>query len=156
MADGRYGTVDVVVSSPSRRAVATASAAAAALAVEIDLDDRLVELSHGWTTYGIAHTYTDRATLLHDMNSGRLGDNTFDLDAFRSRVVTGIESLVTEADRVVAVVCHGGVINAYLSHVIGAEKMFFTEPYYTSVSRVLALPDGYRQVLSINEIDHLR
>jgi probable phosphoglycerate mutase len=34
--------------------------------------------------------------------------------------------------------------------------MFFTEPFYTSVSRVIALPGGYRQVMSLNETDHLR
>ena len=104
----------------------------------------------------VVHTYTDRATLLTDMNAGRLGDNSFDLDDFRSRVVDGIESLIVDDERTVAVVCHGGVINAYLSHIIGAERMFFTEPFYTSVSRVIALPGGYRQVMSLNETDHLR
>lgn len=156
MAAGRYGQVDAVVSSPMRRAAQTASVTAAALSHEISFDDRLVELDHGWTTYGVVHTYTDRATLLTDMNAGRLGDNSFDLDDFRSRVVDGIESLIVDDERTVAVVCHGGGINAYLSHIIGAERMFFTEPFYTSVSRVIALPGGYRQVMSLNETDHLR
>ncbi len=157
LADGRYGQVAHLVASPMRRAVQTAGFARDALALDLALDERLVELNHGWTVYGASHNYTDPRLAFDDMNNGRLGDNVFDPLLFRSRVVEGIESVAErDDDKVIAVVCHGGVINAYLSHIIGAPKMFFADPFYTSVSRVLALPDGYRQVLSLNEVDHLR
>ena len=156
LADGRYGRIDRLVASPMRRAVQTAGFAREALALDVMTDERLVELDHGWTTYGAVHAYTDRGLLLADMNAGRLGENTFDPTAFRARVIDGIESVARADGDVVAVVCHGGVINAYLSQILGTATMFFVEPFYTSVTRVLAQPDGHRQVLSLNEIDHLR
>lgn len=89
------------------------------------------------------------------MNDGRLGENTFDPNLFRSRVIAGIDAQVGTLSRVTAIVCHGGVINAYLSHILGTSRMFFAEPFYTSVTRLRVEPDGYRQVLSLNETDHL-
>ena len=38
----------------------------------------------------------------------------------------------------VAVVCHGGVINAYAGHVLGIDDPLFFLPAYTTISRVLA------------------
>jgi probable phosphoglycerate mutase len=55
----------------------------------------------------------------------------------------------------VAVVCHGGVINAYLSSVLGIDPILFFEPYYTCVNRVLAARTGERSILSVNETGHL-
>ncbi|MCB1040890.1 MAG: histidine phosphatase family protein, partial [Acidimicrobiales bacterium] len=57
-------------------------------------------------------------------------------------------------DERVAVVCHGGVINAYLSSLISLPGTMWFEPAYTSVSR--ALVDGdYKQIISVNEAPHL-
>lgn len=56
----------------------------------------------------------------------------------------------------VAVVCHGGVISAYLAHVLGVSQTIFFAPDYGSVSRLLAEPNGYRELLSANEALHLR
>ncbi|ROZ98919.1 histidine phosphatase family protein [Gordonia sp. OPL2] len=156
VAAGRYGPVERIVASPMRRAVQTADHVGRAVSLDVATDERLVELDHGWTTYGAVHEYTDRGRLLADMNGGRLGANTFDPTLFRNRVVDGIEAVAGEGGGVVAVVCHGGVINAYLSQILRTADMFFVEPFYTSVTRVLAQPDGLRQVLSVNEIDHLR
>lgn len=156
-ATGRYGRLDRLVSSPMRRAVQTAEYLRQPLDLDLAVDDRLVELNHGWPEYGLAEdAYTDRRALIADMNAGRIAHRTFDPAAFGARVVAGIDDLVDDTDTVTAVVCHGGVINAYLSHVLGMPSMFFTDPFYTSVSRVHADPDGFRQVLSLNEIDHLR
>ncbi|MFW0793202.1 histidine phosphatase family protein [Gordonia sp. CPCC 205515] len=158
IAAGRYGPVHGMLSSPMRRAVQTAEPAARELALDIAVDDRLVELNHGWAEYGLASTaYTDRRALLDDMNAGRIAHRTFDPRDFQDRVIQGIDDVVNGSDQEsVAIVCHGGVINAYLSHVLGAPRMFFTDPFYTSVSRLRAEPDGYREILSLNEVDHLR
>ncbi|MFW0783673.1 histidine phosphatase family protein [Gordonia sp. CPCC 206044] len=155
VADGRYGQIDHLVSSPVRRALQTAQHVGAAIAVRPTVDERLVELSHGWTTYGAAAGYSDRQQLFDDMNAGRLGANTFDPEQFRARVVAGVDAAARADASAVAVFCHGGVINAYLSYVLGTSHMFFTDPFYTSVSRIL-VSDGRREVLSLNEIDHLR
>ena len=59
--------------------------------------------------------------------------------------------------RAAAIVCHGGVINAYLAHVLGigpATEFFY--PNYTSIHRVAAARTGERSILSVNETAHLR
>ena len=55
----------------------------------------------------------------------------------------------------VAVVCHGGVINAFLSMVLRLDRLVFFPPAYTSVSRVAVARSGERGVLSLNEVPHL-
>jgi probable phosphoglycerate mutase len=73
----------------------------------------------------------------------------------RHRVVSTIEGLLALHPHAnLAVVCHGGVINAYLAHVLGiVEDMFFL-PAHTSVSRVRRL--GARRALySLNDRDHV-
>jgi 2,3-bisphosphoglycerate-dependent phosphoglycerate mutase len=54
------------------------------------------------------------------------------------------------------VVCHGGVINFYMAHVIRVDRRVFFEPAYTSINRVLAARSGERSVQSLNEVAHLR
>jgi 2,3-bisphosphoglycerate-dependent phosphoglycerate mutase len=74
---------------------------------------------------------------------------------FRRRVVDAIEEIIgRHRSQRVAIFCHGGVINAYLSHVIGLGEAIFFEPAYTSVSRVVAGPVR-RQMVSANETPHL-
>ena len=75
---------------------------------------------------------------------------------FRHRVVTVVEGILAlHAGRHLVVVCHGGVINSYLGHLLGlAEDMFF-RPAHASVSRVL-VGDGRRVIHTLNEYHHLR
>lgn len=155
---GRYGPVHTIVSSPMRRARQTAEPLREVLGHGVVIDDRLAELDRGWKEYGITlDAYPRRRDLVLDLNAGRMGANTFDPEEFRARVVGGIEGVIAgpAAQSRVAVVCHGGVINAYLSHVLGLARLVFVQPHYTSVTRVLAEPDGYREILSVNEFDHL-
>ena len=53
--------------------------------------------------------------------------------------------------------CHGGVINSYLAHVLGlgGQPSFFY-PNYTSIHRVAAAASGERSIVTINETAHLR
>ena len=52
------------------------------------------------------------------------------------------------------VVCHGGVINAYLAHLLGIREDMFFLPAHTSVTRVRRM--GPRRALhSLNDRDHL-
>jgi 2,3-bisphosphoglycerate-dependent phosphoglycerate mutase len=69
------------------------------------------------------------------------------MDAFRRRVVDAIETAVAaHPDGDVWVVCHGGVINAYIGHVLGVEdqEMFFLPPN-TSINTVKV--DGDRRTM---------
>ena len=78
-------------------------------------------------------------------------------DEFRAVVVGALERLIaSNPGRRIAVVCHGGVINAWVSHVLGLERLFFFEPLYTSLSRFMAARSGERSLSSLNETSHLR
>ena len=58
----------------------------------------------------------------------------------------------------IAIVCHGGVINAYLTHTLGLTNFIqgFFYPNYTSIHRVAAARSGERSIVTINETSHLR
>ena len=82
-----------------------------------------------------------------------------DEETFNARTVGAIERIIGEhrGERV-AIVCHGGVINAYLTHIleleVGSRGFFY--PNYTSIHRVAAATSGERSVVTINETSHLR
>jgi probable phosphoglycerate mutase len=74
---------------------------------------------------------------------------------FSNRVVRVIEGiLAVNPDRRVVIACHGGVINAYLSHLLQLRADMFFQPAHASVHRVRA-GDGRRVVHSLNELHHL-
>jgi probable phosphoglycerate mutase len=77
---------------------------------------------------------------------------------FRKRIVASIEALITaHSGHRIAIVCHGGVINQYLAHVLGiSTNVGFFYHAYTSIHRVSASRGGVRSVLSLNETAHLR
>jgi len=73
------------------------------------------------------------------------GGETF--ASFQSRVVSAVEELlITHAGGDLWVVCHGGVINAYLGHVLGMseQEMFFLPP---NASLNTVKVDGDRRTL---------
>ena len=91
------------------------------------------------------------------MAEGRLEDYDIDPAVFQAGIVAAIDRVIhANPGRTVGVVCHGGVINAYLAHVLGIDRLLFFEPGYTSISRVAAARSGARSVVSLNELAHLR
>lgn len=78
-------------------------------------------------------------------------------DEFRTEVLTSMAEIVgTNRGKRVAVVCHGGVINAYASDVLGLNGEMFFNPHYTSINRFMCASSGERSVVSLNDIGHLR
>jgi 2,3-bisphosphoglycerate-dependent phosphoglycerate mutase len=76
-----------------------------------------------------------------------LAPNSEPVDAFRRRVVGAVEgTLASHPDGDIWVVCHGGVINAYIGHLLGVEdqEMFFLPPN-TSINTVKV--DGDRRTM---------
>jgi probable phosphoglycerate mutase len=72
-------------------------------------------------------------------------------------VVDAIErTIAAHGGRRVAVVCHGGVINAWASHVLGISELLFFAPDYTSINRFFAASSGERSVATLGETPHLR
>lgn len=89
------------------------------------------------------------------MREGTFGD--MDPLAFRRTVVETIEAIIAgNPGGRVAIVCHGGVINAWASHVLKMADVFFCQPGYTSINRFAAARSGERTVMSLNETAHLR
>jgi broad specificity phosphatase PhoE len=73
----------------------------------------------------------------------------------RARVVAAIARIVAGArDGVILVVTHGGVINAYLGHVLGLEQDMFFLPDYASINTV-RIDDGRPRVRFLNDVRHV-
>ena len=150
--------IEALYASPMRRARETAQALAEALALEIRVDADLVELDHLSDVYVPleelkASDYPRWQALVQQ--GGLYAD--VDLPAFRRQVTRAIERIIAaHAGSRVAVACHGGVINAWTSQLLGVEELFVFEPAYTGVSRFLAARSGERSLLSLNESGHLR
>jgi 2,3-bisphosphoglycerate-dependent phosphoglycerate mutase len=81
-----------------------------------------------------------------------LSESSFE---FRKRTVNCIEGIIAanEGKRVV-IACHGGVINAYVGHVIGSPFDMFFRPAHTSVS-IVASGHGVRALHALNDVRHL-
>jgi len=75
---------------------------------------------------------------------------------FNRRVINAIEGIiVTHPDQRVVVACHGGVINAYVGHLIGSRFDMFFRPAHTSIS-IIAGGDGRRALYRLNDVHHLQ
>ncbi|WP_322795251.1 histidine phosphatase family protein [Tepidiforma sp.] len=78
-----------------------------------------------------------------------------DVGAFRERVFRALDTIIEESIGMrVAVVCHGGVINAILSHVFGSPFDHLVPVHHTSIS-VLRAADTRRVILTINDYSHV-
>jgi broad specificity phosphatase PhoE len=73
----------------------------------------------------------------------------------RARVVPAVESILGLAtDGTMVVVTHGGVINAYLGHIMGVEHDMFFLPENASINSVLVDGDR-REMRFLNDVRHL-
>lgn len=75
---------------------------------------------------------------------------------FRKRTVNAIESIIAQNEgKRVVIACHGGVINAYVGHIIGVDYDMFFRPAHCSISIVFS-GHGARALQSLNDVHHLR
>lgn len=147
---------DHVFVSPMLRARQTAQPLAEALGCETTVVDDLREFDAHLPTYiPVEELRADAQAWEAAVSEWLSPESEAARQAFRSTVVHAIDAIAaTPGLERVAVVCHGGVINAYLSQVLNMAGTIFFEPAYTSVSRVRAR-DGHRQVVTVNEAPHL-
>ena len=153
--------IDAVYSSPLRRARETARPLAEATGHEVVVDDELAEFDRGFHFYiPLEELKAAGDPRYREIMSGTWeADESVEVDpdTFRRVVVGAVERVIAaNPGGRVAVVCHGGVVNAYASHVLGIGSALFFNPGYTSVSRILAARSGERSILSLNETGHLR
>jgi 2,3-bisphosphoglycerate-dependent phosphoglycerate mutase len=147
--------IDVMVASPLRRAQETAEPLASLLELEVATVDGLAEFDRNAPWYvPIEELKAADDPRWHAMIAGEWD---LDPDEFQRSVVEAVNGIIDEhPGRRVAAVCHGGTINAFLSAVLGLDKLMFFVPDYTSVSRVRASRSGPRSLVSLNETAHLR
>jgi 2,3-bisphosphoglycerate-dependent phosphoglycerate mutase len=75
---------------------------------------------------------------------------------FRHRVVTVVEGILAlHHGRHLVIVCHGGVINRYIGHLLDLRQDMFFRPAHASVSRILT-GDGRRVIHTLNELHQLQ
>jgi 2,3-bisphosphoglycerate-dependent phosphoglycerate mutase len=148
-----------VLTSPLRRAAETAAILAQRLGTVIVSRDDLVEYDRWSATY-IPRHLVDRNDpeyrLMVEHGTYSTPEGGEQPEHFRTRAVAAVERVVAAYPGArVAVISHGGLINAYLGHILGITRLLWFEPENTSVSRVAASRSGIRSVLSVNETGHL-
>ena len=142
--------VDAIWSSPMRRARETAEPLARQLRLPVVVDEGLAE----YDRHALSYIPVEELKAANDPRWHQLPERP---EEFVRDVVEAVERVVAAHPRQrVAVVCHGGVINAYAGHVLGITEPLFFLPQYTSINRILASGQGIRSVGSLNEAGHLR
>jgi probable phosphoglycerate mutase len=149
--------IDALYASPMRRAVETARPLSQARELEIAFEPGVVEFDQNAPFYIPLEELkrTDYERWREAMQGALYAE--IDIEKFRYTVVSTLERIVSEhRGQRVAVVCHGGVINAWAAHVIGVQNPLFFQPDYTSLHRFLCASSGERTVVCLNETAHLR
>ena len=153
-----YEPIDVVVSSPQRRAVETAEPVAQAHGLTVEIVDGLVEYDvqsdHYIPIEELRVTKDERWLAMVEGRWTEFGGEEPDL--FRARIeITSDQLIAAHPGQTVVAVCHGGVINVALAAVLGLDRSLWFDPPYTSVSRMAAARTGVRSIVSLNECAHL-
>lgn len=145
-------------SSPMRRAQETAQETADLCGVRVEIDEGLAEFDLGSTEY-IPIELAGPA--IHErvataMQTGVWGNHEFNPRHFQERVAAAFAEIVsaTAGSGPSVVFCHGGVINSWLSVLVGRPHGMFFEPRYTCVSRLRIEENGAIHLLSLNEMPH--
>jgi len=148
--------VDVIAQSPARRARETAAPLARRCGLTPITVADLKEFDAGSGSYvPVEEMRAAGDPKWQLLRQGRLYGTDEEAWAFRLRVVASVESLLHTPGTRTAVVCHGGVINAYLGHILGIDKPLWFAARYTGICRVLAARTGERSLLTLNEVPHL-
>ena len=151
--------IDAVYASPLRRARETAQPLIEKLGIQYEICEGVAEFDRNSNEYvPIEELRATNDPRWQKMMKGEWDETADSPEVFRDRVISSINELIERhPGQKVAVVCHGGVVNQYLAHVLGIEtQMGFFYPQYTSIHRVAASRSGAKSIVSINEASHLR
>jgi 2,3-bisphosphoglycerate-dependent phosphoglycerate mutase len=152
--------LDAVYASDTARASATAAVLAEprGLQVVIRTDLREVDLGE-WSGGGFRQRAAagDPAFIAFaeagrwDLVPGSEGD-----ERLRARATGAVDEIAaTHPGGTIAIVCHGGFINAYLTATLGIERSLCFAIDNTSVTIVRAGDGGRRMVITVNDCNHL-
>lgn len=150
-------SIDAVYASPMRRAHQTAEPYAKASNHEITLIEEVAEFDRKSRSYvPMEQLKKENYKAWLRMADGNYGSKV-DLSSFRDTVVAGIEGVIANHRGERALIfCHGGVINMWATHCLGAEPRMFADVRYCSISRFMCASTGQRNIYSLNETQHLR
>lgn len=144
--------IDAIFCSPLQRALETAAPLAAAHGHDLIIDDELAE----WDRESTSYIPIEELRATGDQRWAAMVEGSFrdeiDPVAFIEGVVGAVERVISaHPGGRVLVVCHGGVINAYIGHILGIERPLWFEPRYASIHRVAASRNGVRSIVTLNE-----
>lgn len=148
-----------IYASPMQRAQQTASPLAAVQGLTIQTVDGVAEFDKNSNQYvPVEELKATNDPRWQEMLRGEWTSSDETEEEFIGRIVNSVEQIITNhASQRVAIVCHGGVINAYICHVLGlANQRGFFYPNYTSIHRIAAAGSGERSIVTLNETSHLR
>lgn len=152
--------LDALYASSLLRARQTAEPIAATRDLDVVIEPDVAEYDHDSPEYvPVEELRATNHPRWQAMVAGDWHEGAVDPLEFGARVVAAIERIIAaHQGQCVAVVCHGGVINAYLVHVLGLDPALpgFFYPNYTSIHRVAAASSGQRSIVTLNETSHLR
>jgi 2,3-bisphosphoglycerate-dependent phosphoglycerate mutase len=151
-------SVDALYTSPLVRARETVAPLAVHLGIEPVVEEGIAEWDRDAPVYiPIEELKATNHPSWDAMASGNWSELGIDPEIFVERVVGSIDAIAgRHPSERVALVCHGGVVNVYVAHLLGLDTLLFFEPAYTSISRVLVSREGVRSLRSLNETGHLR
>jgi 2,3-bisphosphoglycerate-dependent phosphoglycerate mutase len=151
--------LDAVYASPLRRAYQTAEPLAASQGRPVVVVDEVAEWDRHSNEYiPMEELKASGDPRWHLVVRGEWPVRELSPEEFRVQVVAKIEELIADhGGERIAIVCHGGVIAGYLTHILGlADPHGFFYPNYTSIHRVAAARTGERTIVTLNETSHLR
>jgi broad specificity phosphatase PhoE len=149
-----------VVTSPFRRCLETIRPYAQRAGISPATDEAVGEVFIGeWEGLSfeeivsgdeeLARRFRDSEPMFSLAPGGESGEE------LRRRVVPAVEAILKRSPRgSVVVVTHGGVINAYLGHLLGVEEDMFFLPENASINIVLA-DEGRRRMRFLNDTRHV-
>jgi broad specificity phosphatase PhoE len=151
--------IDAVYASDLKRAVSTAQAIASGRGMEVRQDERLREIWLGDWERGEfrrrAHARDPEWMRFAESGRWDMIPNSEGDDAFRARIRAVVDGIVADHQgQTTAVVCHGGVINAYLASVYDITTSWFVAIENTSVTS-LRSGGGRQLVMTVNDCHHL-
>lgn len=149
--------IDAVWSSPMARARETAQPLLDRTGLELGVDNDLAEWDRDSNSYiPIEELKASNHPMWQAMMAGEWVGAS-DPVTFQKNVVAAMNRIIdAHPGERVAVVCHGGVIGAYLAHILELPRPGgFFHPEYTSIHRVMASSRGHRTLRSMNELTHL-
>ena len=148
-----------IYASPMQRAQQTAHPLAAVQGLAITTVDGVAEYDRNSNEYvPVEELKAKNDPRWQEMLRGDWPSSDETEEEFMSRAIGSIEQIIANhASQRVAIVCHGGVINAYICHVLGlGNQRGFFYPNYTSIHRIAAASSGERSIVTLNETSHLR